>query len=99
MKLSGVPSSGLTNTMSLGFRRDVSIERKTTGSSRIFGCACTVPRLKKSNSPLELGSRRFFPTQSPTQFHQGDILDLTDSLPRHSKLFTDFFEGPRSGTV
>jgi hypothetical protein len=29
----------------------VSIERKTTGSSRIFGCACTVPRLKNSNSP------------------------------------------------
>jgi hypothetical protein len=39
MKLSGVPSSGLTNTMSFGSRRGVSIARKTTGSSRIFGCS------------------------------------------------------------
>src|SRR5258707_2399529 len=51
MKLSGVPPSGLTKTISFGSRRGVSMARKTTGSSKIFGCACTVPRLKKSNSP------------------------------------------------
>jgi hypothetical protein len=35
MKLSGVPSLGLTKITSFGSRRGVSIERKITGSSRI----------------------------------------------------------------
>ena len=50
-KLSGVPSAGFTKITSLGSRRGVSIARNTTGSSKIFGSACTVPRLKTSNSP------------------------------------------------
>src|SRR5208283_2583070 len=43
--------------------------------------------------------RRFFLTQRPTQFRQGDILELTDSLSRNPKLLTDFFEGLRFATI
>src|SRR6185312_17564756 len=40
-----------TKMTSLGSRRGASIARKTTGDSRIFGSACTVPRLKVRKSP------------------------------------------------
>src|SRR5580704_12038146 len=43
--------------------------------------------------------RRFFLTQRLTQFRQGDILELTDSLSRNPKLLTHFFEGLRFATV
>jgi len=64
IKLSGVPSAGFTNTMSLGSRRGVSIARNTTGPSTIFGSACTVRRLKTSKSPAA-NSPSFF--ASPIQ--------------------------------
>ena len=47
MKVSGVPSAGLTKTTSLGSRRGVSTAKTTKGSSRISGVPWTVPFLKK----------------------------------------------------
>jgi hypothetical protein len=43
--------------------------------------------------------RRFFLTQRLTQFRQGEILELTESLSRNLKLLTNFFEGFRFATV
>ena len=43
--------------------------------------------------------RRFSLSQRLTQFRQGDILELTDSLSRNPKLLTHFFEGLRFATV
>jgi hypothetical protein len=43
--------------------------------------------------------RTFFLTQRATHFRQSDILELTDSLPRNSKLLTNFFEGLRSAAL
>jgi hypothetical protein len=34
-----------------------------------------------------------------TQFRQGDILELTDSLSRNPKLLTHFFESLRFATI
>jgi hypothetical protein len=42
---------------------------------------------------------RFFLTQRSTQFRQGDILELTNSLSRNPELLTHFFEGLRFVTV
>ena len=42
---------------------------------------------------------RVFLTQRPTQFRQGDILELTDSLSRNPKLLSHFFEGLRLVTI
>jgi hypothetical protein len=42
---------------------------------------------------------RFFLTQRPAQFRQGDILELTDSLSRNSKVLAHFFEGLRFATI
>jgi hypothetical protein len=36
---------------------------------------------------------------SQTQFGQGDILELTDSLSRKAKLLSHFFEGFRFATI
>src|SRR4029077_7415478 len=47
---------------------------------------------------LEVGWR-FFLTQRSTQFRQGDILELTNSLSRNPELLTHFFEGLRFVTV
>jgi hypothetical protein len=43
--------------------------------------------------------RRFSLSQRLTQFRQGDILELTDSLSRTPKLLAHFFEGLRFATL
>src|ERR1700736_239673 len=76
IKLSGVPSLGLTKMMSLGSRRGVSIDRKITGPSRMSGKACTVPCSKKSNCPgakLDLGFRILHPESPPDPRKRKDI--------------------------
>jgi hypothetical protein len=59
-----------------------------------------VLRLIGSDSVLSyVGVWRFFHIQRPTQFRQGDILELTDSFSRNPKLLAHFFEGLRFPTI
>jgi hypothetical protein len=49
MNVSGLPSFGSTKMMSVGSRRGVSMDRKTTGWSNSSGIAWMVPRSKNNN--------------------------------------------------
>jgi hypothetical protein len=57
--------------------------------SLLIACSVTVRR-----------TINFFPLgERPTQFRQGDILQLPDSLSGHSEFLSNFFEGFRCAAV
>src|SRR4030081_3358214 len=85
---------------------EIDIDAIRTGCFQIFaqlGLEMIEARVESELVPNEAAAlelrRRFFLTQRPTQFRQGDILELTDSLSRNPKLLTHFFEGLRFATI
>ena len=54
---------------------------------------------KLQRLPRDPTSWRFFLIQRPTQFSQGDILELTDSLSCNPKLLAHLIEGLRFPTI
>ena len=85
---------------------EIDIDAIRTGCFQIFaqlGLAMIEARVESELVPNEAAAlelrRRFFLTQRPTQFRQGDILELTDSLSGKAKLLSHFLEGLRFATI
>jgi hypothetical protein len=71
------------------------------GSVHDFGCFIQIEQPSEKRMSFDPQARLCLSLRGdfPTQFRQGDILELTDSLSRNPKILTYVFEGLRFATI